>query len=158
MIGPAEIMAIIPHRAPMLLLDGVAEIEPGVRLTAVGTAGAGRNGPELPAGSAYPRELVVEAWAQAAVLLTAWERPLPEVGAGRVMLGAAIDRVRFEREVYSGELLEHRVRLVKAVDDNAVLDGSCLAGGELVAEFGNFLVALRDTAAVRAECGTGEPA
>ena len=44
--GLEEIEAILPHRAPMLLVDEVLELEPGERVVAPATSRATRSCPE----------------------------------------------------------------------------------------------------------------
>ncbi|MCJ0871753.1 3-hydroxyacyl-ACP dehydratase FabZ family protein [Streptomyces sp. AP-93] len=148
--GVDRIKSTIPHRTPILLVDRVGEVVPGEHLTAYKAVSG--NEPcyaALPADApasayAYPNALVIESWAQAAVLLSVWEQPNPDVLAGKVELAGAINGVEISGRVHPGEVLEHRVRLVRAVDDTAILAGETLAGGRPVMSFQTFVVALRD--------------
>jgi 3-hydroxyacyl-[acyl-carrier-protein] dehydratase len=154
-IGVAEIKQIIPHRYPILLVDRVLEVVPGERLTATKAITAAEPayqnvGPDAgPDGYAYPVSLLIESWAQAAVLLAVWETPNSDVLAGKVELAGAINDIRVARPVFPGSLIEHRIELVRAVGDTAILAGRTLCDGEPVLEVNHFVLALRDIAVLR---------
>ncbi|MFI0370694.1 3-hydroxyacyl-ACP dehydratase FabZ family protein [Actinomadura sp. 1N219] len=146
MIGVDAIKRIIPHRHPILLVDRVLSVEPGVRLTALKAVTAAEPCyADVPddADHAYPSSLLIESWAQSAVLLAVWEQPNPDVLAGKVELAGAINDIRFERPVHPGEVLRHEVRMVRAVADTAILAGETTADGATVMSVGHFVVALR---------------
>ena len=107
----ADIMRIIPHRYPFLLIDRVVELEPGKRVVAMKNVTA--NEPQFtghfPGRPIMPGVLMVEALAQAgavAVLL------LPEY-RGKLALFAGIDECRFRRTVLPGDTLRLEVTLEK---------------------------------------------
>jgi 3-hydroxyacyl-[acyl-carrier-protein] dehydratase len=150
MTGIDEITKRIPHRAPALLVDEVTAVEPGRRLTARRLLTAGSTGPAIGGrpggghpGPPYPTHLLLESWAQAALLLVLWEAPLPDPLAGRVALAGAIDDVHIVGRAYQGDLLEHRARLVRAVADYAIVLGETTVDAKTVLEVGHFVVALR---------------
>lgn len=146
MIGVDEIKRRIPHRHPILLVDRVLDVAPGAELTAVKavtvTEPCYRAVPDG-ADHAYPEPLLIESWAQAAVLLSVWDQPNPDVLAGKVELAGAINDVRFDRPVHPGDVLRHRVRMVKAIADTAILAGETTVEGAPVMSVGHFVVALR---------------
>ncbi len=78
------------------------------------------------------------------MLLSVWENPNPDVLAGKVELAGSIGDAVIGERAYPGDVLEHRVRLVKSVDETAILAGETLAGGREVLRIGSFVVALRD--------------
>ncbi|WBC07497.1 3-hydroxyacyl-ACP dehydratase FabZ family protein [Micromonospora sp. WMMA1947] len=147
-----EVTRVIPHRFPVLLVDQVTEMVVGRTLSARKAVSANEPcyrhfGPDQPASELdYPSMLLVESWGQAAVLLAAWDHPTSDVRSGRIDLAGAIERVRFLRPVRPGSVLEHRVRMVRAVGDTAILAGETLVDGETVLEIGHFVVALRPVA------------
>lgn len=149
MIGIDRIRQIIPHRDPILLIDQVIDLVPGERLTArkaVSSAEPCYRGltDDSPAEAyAYPGYLMVESVAQAAVLLAVWDQPNPDVTVGKVELAGAIDDVRFLAPVYPGDVLEHRVRLVKGLGDTTLLAGETWVGATQVMTVGQFVLALR---------------
>jgi 3-hydroxyacyl-[acyl-carrier-protein] dehydratase len=107
----AEIMQVIPHRYPFLLIDRVIEIEPGVRVVAIKNVTA--NEPQFtghfPGRPIMPGVLMIEALAQAgaAVVLS-----LPE-NRGKLALFAGVDECRFRRTVIPGDTLRLEVTVEK---------------------------------------------
>ncbi|MEV4702003.1 beta-hydroxyacyl-ACP dehydratase [Actinoplanes sp. NPDC049316] len=146
--GLERISRTIPHRAPILLVDRVTEVVAGERMTTRKAVSAnepvyaGHTGGA--ADYAYPIPLVVESWAQSAVLLAVWEAPNPDVLAGKVELAGSIKEIAVEGRVFPGQVIEHHVRLVKAVDGTAILAGESRVDGEPLLRVGSFVVALRD--------------
>lgn len=111
MLDRAAIEAIIPHRAPFLLVDRIDEFEPGVR--AVGELDVTTDmfwvPGHFPDYAVMPGVLIVEACAQvgAVALLS-----LPE-NAGRIAFFAGIDTVRFKRQVRPGDTLRMECEITK---------------------------------------------
>jgi 3-hydroxyacyl-[acyl-carrier-protein] dehydratase len=107
----AEIMRIIPHRYPFLLIDRVVELEPGKRVVAIKAVTA--NEPQFtghfPGRPIMPGVLMVEALAQAGAVAVL---SLPEYH-GKLALFAGIDECRFRRTVMPGDTLRLEVTLEK---------------------------------------------
>jgi 3-hydroxyacyl-[acyl-carrier-protein] dehydratase len=107
----AEIMRILPHRYPFLLVDRVVELEPGTR--AVGIKQVSANEPQFtghfPGRPIMPGVLMVEALAQTAgiAVLTLEEY------RGKIGLFAGIDECRFRRLVVPGDTLRLEVTVEK---------------------------------------------
>ena len=103
MLDRSGIEAIIPHRAPFLLVDRVLEMEQGV--SAVGELDVTQEAfwvpGHFPDYAVMPGVLIVEALAQvgAVALLS-----LPD-NQGKLAFFAGIDKVRFKRQVVPGETL-----------------------------------------------------
>jgi 3-hydroxyacyl-[acyl-carrier-protein] dehydratase len=101
--GRDEIEAILPHRAPFLLLDEVVELVPGERVSATylvpedGWWFAGH----FPQRPVMPGVLIVEAMAQTGAVAVLAE----EENRGRIAFFAGIDDCRFKRVVSPGETL-----------------------------------------------------
>lgn len=148
-MGPEAIRAVLPHRFPMLLVDRVLERVPGERITALKAVsvnepwyeGLSDGAPD--AAYDYPGVLVVESWCQAAGVLIAAENPNPDVLDGQVMLFGGISDVRFCGRVRPGDVLEHRVQLVRALTDTVIFEGTCHVDGRPVARIGRVVMALR---------------
>jgi 3-hydroxyacyl-[acyl-carrier-protein] dehydratase len=154
-LGLAEIKRRIPHRYPVLQVDRVSEVDPGAGLV-VHTAITGREACYQRISDdadkeryAYPMGLLLESWAQAAVLLVCWEHPNPDVLTGKVELISGIRNVALLAPVYPGDVVEHRVELVRAVDDAAILTGSSSVAGRTVLEVGTLILARRGVEALR---------
>jgi 3-hydroxyacyl-[acyl-carrier-protein] dehydratase len=107
----AEIMGILPHRYPFLLVDRVIELEPGKRAVALKQVSA--NEPQFtghfPDRPIMPGVLMVEALAQTAgiAVLTLDEY------RGKLGLFAGIDECRFKRMVVPGDTLRLEVTVEK---------------------------------------------
>ena len=107
----ADIMRIIPHRYPFLLIDRVVELEPGKRVVAMKSVTA--NEPQFtghfPGRPIMPGVLMVEALAQAGAVAVL---SLPDY-RGKLALFAGIDECRFRRTVLPGDALRLEVTLDK---------------------------------------------
>ncbi len=107
----AEIMRVIPHRYPFLLIDRVLELEPGKRVVALKNVTA--NEPQFtghfPERPIMPGVLMVEALAQAGAVAVL---SLPEY-RGKLALFAGIDECRFRRTVVPGDQLVLKIEVLK---------------------------------------------
>ncbi|WKX70521.1 beta-hydroxyacyl-ACP dehydratase [Streptomyces sp. XD-27] len=160
----AGIKRLVPHRHPMLLVDRVTELVPNERVTAWKAVTA--NEPwyaeladEAPdAAYAYPSVLLVESWCQAAGVLVTCEKPNPDVLGGQVMLFAGLSDAEFVRPVWPGDVVEHRVRLSRAVGDAVIFEGESVVGGEVVLRIERATMAMRPASELTgAEPAPGEP-
>jgi len=107
----AQIMRILPHRFPFLLIDRVLELEHGKRVVAIKVVTA--NEPQFtghfPGRPIMPGVLMVEAMAQAGAVAVL---SLPE-NRGKLALFAGIDECRFRRTVLPGDTLRIEVTVEK---------------------------------------------
>ncbi|HEY4347614.1 MAG TPA: 3-hydroxyacyl-ACP dehydratase FabZ [Gaiellaceae bacterium] len=101
-LGRAEIEAIIPHRAPFLLIDEVTELVPGERVTARKTVTEVDCAGHFPGNPIMPGVKMVEALAQCGAVAVLSQ---PE-NAGKIALFAGIEDVRFKRIVRPGDVLD----------------------------------------------------
>ena len=137
-----EIMAVIPHRDPMLLVDTVEEMEPGVHITTTFHVNAGREifKGHFPSEPVLPGVYSVECMAQTAdILLLSSERY-----AGKIPLFLGINNVRFLRKILPGDTIEIRAKLISERIEKAI--ATCSAEiynhGELTAT-GEVTLAMR---------------
>jgi 3-hydroxyacyl-[acyl-carrier-protein] dehydratase len=157
----AGVTELLPHRYPMLLVDRVGEVVPGESLTAYKAVSrnepwyAGLGSAATDAELAYPHTLLVESWCQAAGVLATWEKPNPEVTRGTVMLFGSISGIEFHRPVLPGEVVEHRVRVFRALSDTVIFEGSSVVGDEEVLTVSRVVMAFRPASELRPD---GEPA
>ena len=101
--GREAIEAILPHRAPFLLLDEVVELDPGRRVVAryAVRADAWWFPGHFPARPVMPGVLIVEAMAQTGAVAVLVE----ERNRGKIAFFAGIDDCRFKRVVEPGDVL-----------------------------------------------------
>ncbi|MCA1588649.1 MAG: 3-hydroxyacyl-ACP dehydratase FabZ [Chloroflexi bacterium] len=107
----ADIMRILPHRYPFLLVDRVVELEPGRRV--VGIKQVTANEPQFtghfPGRPIMPGVLMVEALAQTAGVAIL----VLDEYRGKMGLFAGIDECRFRRMVVPGDTLRMEVTVEK---------------------------------------------
>jgi 3-hydroxyacyl-[acyl-carrier-protein] dehydratase len=145
-IGPLDIrrvMAALPHRYPMLLIDRVEEIVPRERIVAIKAVTI--NEPffqgHFPTRPIMPGVLLVEAMAQASGVLAV--ESLGLAGSGKLVYFMAIDGAKFRRPVEPGVLLRIEVDLVQDRGTVCKFAGRVLIEGKLAAE-ANFTAMIAD--------------
>jgi 3-hydroxyacyl-[acyl-carrier-protein] dehydratase len=136
-----QIMEIIPHRPPFLLVDRIVELVDGER--AVGIKQVTINEPffvgHFPDYPVMPGVLIVEALAQVGCVAVL---RLPEY-RGKIAFFAGIDKVRFKRQVLPGDTLRLEVALGKlrrgvgSGTATATVDGQLACRGEMMFAVGN---------------------
>ena len=105
-----QIMEILPHRQPMLLLDSIEEIEYGVR--AVAKKCVSYNEPYFaghPQEPVMPGVLIVEALAQTGAVAILGK----EENRGKTAYFAAINSAKFKRKVVPGDVLTLETEIIK---------------------------------------------
>lgn len=130
-----DIMNVLPHRYPFLLVDGVTELEPGKR--AVGFKNVTINEPffqgHFPGEPIMPGVLIVEALAQVGGVAVL---SMPE-NKGKLALFTGINNFRFKQIVKPGDRLELAVTMtgmrsnIGKGESEAKVDGKIVASGEL---------------------------
>ena len=110
-LNTQQIMDILPHRQPFLLIDTVEELEPGVR--AVATKNVTFNEPyfagHFPGNPVMPGVLIVEALAQTGAVAILSQ---PE-WKGKTAYFAGIDKARFKQKVVPGDVLTLETEIIK---------------------------------------------
>ncbi len=127
-----EIMSIIPHRPPFLLIDRVEEIVDGEKIVAI--KNVTMNEPffvgHYPGEPVMPGVLIVEAMAQAgAVAILSMEE-----FKGRTPYFGAIDKAKFRKKVVPGDCLRLEVTFTKLRGNAGVGKGIAYVDGKKAAE------------------------
>lgn len=132
MLDRSQIMGIIPHREPFLLLDTVTELREGE--SAWGLYFVDPKGPwfagHFPGYAVFPGVLQVEALAQLGAVAILSQAKMQ----GRLALFAGLDKVKFRRQVRPGETLEMGVEIVRARDSFGIGQGWARVAGEAAVE------------------------
>lgn len=127
-----EIMKLIPHRYPFLLVDRITECVPGKYVKGYKniTMNEALFQGHFPGNPIFPGVLMVEALAQisAGMVMT-----MPEY-AGKLALFAGIDGVRFKRVVRPGDRLEFHSEIIKLKGPIAKTKCKATVDGELAVE------------------------
>src|SRR5688572_28351061 len=109
-----DILRLLPHRYPILLIDRIKECDPGKRVLAVKNVTV--NEPHFPGHfpgrPIMPGVLILEAMAQAAGVLV-FSAPGAKPHADSVYYYVGIDEARFKKPVLPGDQLELEVTLVR---------------------------------------------
>ena len=134
-----EIMEILPHRAPFLLIDTVEELDPGKRVVAKKCVTF--NEPffqgHFPGNPVMPGVLICEALAQAgAVAILGLDE-----NKGKTAYFASMDKVKFKKKVVPGDVLMLEVELVKIKGPFGIAKATATVDGK-VAVSGEFTFAL----------------
>ena len=144
--GPLDIkrvMAALPHRYPMLLVDRVESLDPEKGIVAIKAVTI--NEPffqgHFPTRPIMPGVLLVEAMAQAAGVLAV--ESLGLAGSGKLVYFMAIDGAKFRKPVEPGVLLRIEVDLVQDRGKVCKFAGRVLVDGQLAAET-NFTAMIAD--------------
>ena len=110
-LSTKEIMEIIPHRQPFLLIDTIEELEPGVR--AVAKKCVSYNEPyfagHFPGEPVMPGVLQIEALAQTGAVAILCQ----ENFKGKTAYFAAINSAKFKNKVVPGDVLTLEVEIIK---------------------------------------------
>ena len=179
--GYGELLALLPVRHPMVLVDRVADFEHGVSIDTVKAVTGGEPcyqdiADGLPAERyAYPRSLILESFGQSAALLWLGSTRTPRADGGtdgtdrvggtdRVDGTGATDRslpmvgrlrhCAFRGAALPGDVIRHRVRVERFVDDNAFMTGESRVGDQVVLTVGSLIAVARPATAVT---GGGRP-
>ncbi|MBI5826683.1 MAG: 3-hydroxyacyl-ACP dehydratase FabZ [Deltaproteobacteria bacterium] len=132
MITITEIMSILPHRYPFLLIDRIVEFEGGK--SAKGLKNVTINEPfflgHFPGHPIMPGVLIIEAMAQVGGVLAFKSANVNN----KVVYFMGIDRARFRKPVLPGDTLEINVTVTKCRGTIWVFKGEATVGGALVAE------------------------
>ena len=135
MIDIHQILKLLPHRYPILLVDRVLEVEQGKRIKAIKNVSI--NEPffqgHFPNRPVMPGVLMLEAMAQAAAILT-FDSMGKSLDDNSVYYFAGIDGARFKRPVEPGDQLLMDVSLVRSRAGIYKFKGACYVGDALACE------------------------
>ncbi|MGH8718446.1 MAG: 3-hydroxyacyl-ACP dehydratase FabZ [Burkholderiales bacterium] len=139
-MGIKEILHVLPHRYPFLLVDRVLACEAGKRLTAQKNVTI--NEPfftgHFPRHPVMPGVLIIEALAQACAILTYKTRGADDLTEDSVYYFVGIDNARFKKPVCAGDVLILEVQLMRQIKGvwkfgaQALVEGKVVTSAELM--------------------------
>ena len=140
-LGITEIMKILPHRPPMLLVDRILEIDPfhsatGIKnITMIEPQFAGH----FPGHPIMPGVLILEAMAQVGGVAMLY----PPENRGKIAVFGKIDKVRFRKPVIPGDQLVTKAEIVRVRGNFGLLHADGYVKDKLVAS-ADFKFALKE--------------
>lgn len=132
LLNTNEIMEIIPHRYPFLLIDTIEELEPGIR--AVGRKCVSINEGfflgHFPGNPVMPGVLLVEAMAQTGAVAMLSNPDMK----GKTAYFARINEAKFKQKVLPGDVLVLKCEIVKMKGNIGIGKGVATVEGKVVSE------------------------
>lgn len=128
LMNKEQIMEIIPHRDPFLLIDEIVEMEVGVKVKArkyIKEDDFWFKG-HFPDYPVTPGVLMIEMLAQAGAVCMLSK---PEFN-GKIGLFGGIDKAKFRKQVVPGDVLDLEVEVIKQRGPVATCKGLASVGGE----------------------------
>ncbi len=138
-----RVMAVLPHRYPMLLVDRVEDLVKDERIVAVKavTINEGFFQGHFPGRPIMPGVMIVEALAQAAGVLAMESFGL--AGSGKLVYFMAIENAKFRSPVEPGCLLHLNVEFTQKRPRVCKFAGKAMIGDQVAAE-AEFMAMIAD--------------
>ena len=134
MLDVNEIMKILPHRFPFLMVDRIVEMDPGKKI--VGIKNVTINEPffpgHFPGYPVMPGVLIIEAMAQVAGILGILT--FDENDRNKITYFTGIDNAKFRRPVVPGDQLRMELEVLDCKRGIWFFQGKAFVDGKLVAE------------------------
>jgi 3-hydroxyacyl-[acyl-carrier-protein] dehydratase len=133
MLKIEDVLRLLPHRYPFLLIDRVLELEEGKRVLALKNVTFNEQffQGHFPGAPVMPGVLIIEALAQAGALLFAHGMPDRDK---KLFFFGGIDKARFRRPVVPGDQLLLEVTVLQRRANTAKLSGVARVGEVVAAE------------------------
>lgn len=157
--GYAQLLALLPVRHPMVLVDRVTHFERGRTIeTAKAVTGSEpcyqSMADDLPAERyAYPRSMILESFGQSAAVLWLGSHG-PDVGGDSLPMVGRLRNCAFTGSAFPGDVIRHRVWVERLVEDNAFMAGESRVGDQVLLTVGSLIAVARPAAVVTGQAAT----
>lgn len=140
-----DIMKLLPHRYPFLLIDRITEIVPNEKVTAYKNVTYNEHffQGHFPSAPVMPGVLIIEAMAQTGIVLVVHSLGIDTEKEKKVYLFTGIEKAKFRRPVVPGDKLviecsnlQKKMQLWK-MDAKAYVEGQLVAEATLTATSAN---------------------
>ncbi|THB77356.1 MAG: 3-hydroxyacyl-[acyl-carrier-protein] dehydratase FabZ [Desulfobulbaceae bacterium] len=141
-IDVIEIMKLLPHRYPFLLVDRITSLIPNESVTGLKNVTVNEQffQGHFPTQPVMPGVLILEGLAQAGGCMAYYS--LPDMIGEKLIYFARIDKARFRKPVVPGDQLVYQLELIKhkrsvmVMNAQAFVDDVLVTEAELMASFG----------------------
>ena len=127
-----QVLEVLPHRYPFLLVDRVIEVIPLVKVVAIKHVSF--NEPffqgHFPGMPVMPGVLQLEALAQTAAVLA--HLSIPEEMKNKTFMICAANDIKWKKQVIPGDTLNMEMRLVKRRKPFVIMEGAATVDGQIV--------------------------
>ncbi len=138
-----EILKVLPHRYPFLLIDRVLEMEKGKSIVAIKNVTYNEHffQGHFPQVRVMPGVLIAESIAQAGGILLYHSSPEPD---NILVFLSKLDKTKFRKPVVPGDQLRIEVKILKLkskvcqIEGKVYVDGELVADGEVMASIANL--------------------
>lgn len=131
-----EIRSLLPQKYPFLFIDKVVELEEGKKIVCVKNVSG--NEPvfvgHFPDFAIMPGVLIIEAMAQASIILFRKSLPTQQYDKNTVFLLASINNARFTKPVFPGDQLFVEIIVEKIVSKGAIVQATAKVEEKTVAK------------------------
>ena len=131
-----EIRSLLPQKYPFLFIDKVVEFEEGKKIVCVKNVSG--NEPvfvgHFPDFAIMPGVLIIEAMAQASIILFRKSLPVQQNDKNTVFLLASVNNARFTKPVFPGDQLFIEIIVEKIVSKGAIVQATVKVEEKTVAK------------------------
>lgn len=129
-----EILKLLPHRYPFILVDRILEVDPGERIKGLKNVTMNENffQGHFPSEPVMPGVLILEGMAQVGALLAFLTDK--DMAGDKLVYFAGLDKVKFRQKVVPGDQLQYEVSVNKQKGKFWKMDGKAYVEDKLVAE------------------------
>lgn len=150
----SEICKILPQGYPMVLVDRVAALDPGVSIVAMKAVTSSEPcysnlSKDLPRDRyAYPVSLLLESFGQSAAILWLISASIDSAHSESVLMLAVARECRIRSRAFPGEVLQHRIELENTIGDHVFVRGDTWVDDRVIMCVGSMLAVRRSRAVV----------